>query len=638
MNWRPGALGLILLGATCITQPVWGQLVGTRTVEATNCASAVGGDVRDSTITTVCGMLPEQVVELVRLAASPQAGDRAELLVRLSALVPASSELRVEAIVKFFRLLGEVPVEENQLADRFAQIAEEHRRLAEDVKSLRVNDPEVQALRQQAAAAVEAADHTRARAKLEEARAIVRTKRETLARVLADQRREEAGLVFEQARVERARLAYDEAARLFREATDLLPAADIETRWRYTLNEGSAWFAKGDRFGDNHALEQAVGVDRAALQLASRSERPLDWARTQGAVGVALRELGDREGGTARLEEAVATFRLALEEITRERSSLEWAGTQNNLGIALRVLARRETGTAHLEEAIAAHHLALEVFTRERLPAAWAITQENLGRALVDLGRRETGTARLEEAVLAIRLALQERTRERDPLGWARTQEYLGSALEWLGRRETGTAHLEEAVAAYRLALEVEAATRERWPVQWAIVQNNLGHVLEALGERETGTAHLEETIAAYRLALGFSTRERLPAYWAITQDNLGRALLALGRRESGTARLEEAIAADRLALEERTRERDPLAWDHPGQPRHCTQDARRARDRNRAPRRGHHGLPSSAGGKDARAGAARLGADTEQSWLSPCCTREARERNRAPRGGHRGL
>src|SRR6266851_2244346 len=261
MKWRTGALALILLSATCTT-PVSGQLVGKRSVDATNCASAVGGDVRDSTITTVCGMPPEQVVELVRLAASPQAGDRAELLVRISALVPASSELRVKAIVKFFRLLGEVPVEDNQLADRFAQIA--------------------------------------------------------------DQQREEAGLVFEQARVERARLAYDEAARLFKEATDLLPAGDVEARWRYTLNEGHAWSAKGDHFADSHALEQAVTIDRAALQLASRSERPLDWAATQKELGITLRLLGQREGGTAHLQESVTSFRLALEEVTRERSLLQW--------------------------------------------------------------------------------------------------------------------------------------------------------------------------------------------------------------------------------------------------------------------------------------------------------------------------
>jgi len=113
----------------------------------------------------------------------------------------------------------------------FAQIAAEHRRLLEDVKSLRVNDPEVQALRQQAAAALEIADHAAASARLAEARTIVTTKRQMLARVLDDQKREEAVLVFEQARVELARLAYEQAAQLFAEATRLLPPGDIETRW-----------------------------------------------------------------------------------------------------------------------------------------------------------------------------------------------------------------------------------------------------------------------------------------------------------------------------------------------------------------------------------------------------------------------
>jgi hypothetical protein len=197
---------------TLVAQPASAQLVGSRSAQATGCGIAAAGDVRDSTITTVCGMRSEEVVELVRLALSQQAGDRAELMARLSALVPASSQLRVEAIAKFFQLLGEAPVEESQLADRFAQIAAEHRRLVEDVKSLRVNDPEVQALRQQAAAALEIADHATAFARLMQARTIVTTKRETLARVLDDQKREEAALVFEQARVELARLAYEQAA------------------------------------------------------------------------------------------------------------------------------------------------------------------------------------------------------------------------------------------------------------------------------------------------------------------------------------------------------------------------------------------------------------------------------------------
>ena len=67
----------------------------------------------------------------------------------------------------------------------------------------------------------------------------------------------------------------------------------------------------------------------------TRERVPLDWARTQINLGIALGRLGERESGTARLEEAVAAYRAALEEKTRERVPLDWATTQNNLGLAL---------------------------------------------------------------------------------------------------------------------------------------------------------------------------------------------------------------------------------------------------------------------------------------------------------------
>src|SRR5436190_964561 len=381
MSWQKRFIGCALsrlaiaVTFTLVPQAASAQLVGSRSVQATSCASAVGGDVRDSTITTVCGMSSEQVVELVRLAASPQAGDRAELMARLSALVPASSQLRVEAITKFFQLLGEVPVEESRLADRFAHIAAEHRRLVEDVKSLRVNDPEVQALRQQAAAALEIADHTTAFARLAQARTIVTTKREALARVLDDQKREEAALVFEQARVELARLAYEEAAELFAEAARLLPAGDTKTRWHYVMRKADAEQTMGDQRGNNPTLVQAIATYRAALLLVPGTERPLQWATTQNNLGNALQRLGERESGTARLEQAVTAFREALKERTRERVPLQWAMTQNNLGNALQTLGERESGTSRSEEAVTAFREALKEQTRERVPLQWAMTQ-----------------------------------------------------------------------------------------------------------------------------------------------------------------------------------------------------------------------------------------------------------------------
>ena len=146
------------------------------------------------------------------------------------------------------------------------------------------------------------------------------------------------------------------------------------------------------------------------------------------------------------------------------------------------------------------------------------------------------------------------------------------------------------------------------------MTQNNLGNALWTLGERESGTARLEEAVAAYRAALEEWTRERVPLDWATTQNNLGNALQTLGERESGTARLEEAVAAYRAALEEWTRERVPLDWamtqNNLG---NALASAWRAGERDGAAGGGGRGLSRGAGGKDARAGAARLGDDAEQ-------------------------
>jgi len=110
------------------------------------------------------------------------------------------------------------------------------------------------------------------------------------------------------------------------------------------MEEARAEWRMGDERGNNPALVQAIANYRAALLLAARTERPLEWARTQNNLGHALQTLGGRERGTARLEEAVVAFREALKEQTPEGVPLEWATTQNNLGIALWRLGSARAG------------------------------------------------------------------------------------------------------------------------------------------------------------------------------------------------------------------------------------------------------------------------------------------------------
>lgn len=65
------------------------------------------------------------------------------------------------------------------------------------------------------------------------------------------------------------------------------------------------------------------------MEIYTRTDMPLQWARTQSNLAHALRTLGEREGSAARLEEAVAAYRAALEVNTRAESATDW--TRRNL-------------------------------------------------------------------------------------------------------------------------------------------------------------------------------------------------------------------------------------------------------------------------------------------------------------------
>ena len=110
-------------------------------------------------------------------------------------------------------------------------------------------------------------------------------------------------------------------------------------------------------------------------------------------------------------------------------------------------------------------------------------------------------------------------------------------------------------------------------------------NALMRLGDEFGDNDALREAIKIFLAARAAGDRTKDPLDWAMTQNNLGAALQTLGERESGTARLEEAV----------------------------------------------DGLSRGAGGTDARAGAARLGDDAEQS--RQC----ALERSASGRAGRRG-
>jgi tetratricopeptide (TPR) repeat protein/pimeloyl-ACP methyl ester carboxylesterase len=333
----------------------------------------------------------------------------------------------------------EIPKFLERFADEFPTIREQLQRITND-------DPEVAAVRRQAAELLDAGN-------LDGAKVLLAMTRCRISELRQERSHEEASLLGDEARIDRLQLNYRTAASKFAEAAAVL-AFDVEAAFRYLVERGNALHSQGDEFGDNPALMEAIAVWSRAVEARPRTVSPLDWAMAQNNRGRALSTLGERESGPARLEEAVVAYREALKERTRERVPLDWAQTQNNLGLALQALGERESATAKLEEAVIAYCEALKERTRERVPLDWARSQNNLGNALWRLGERESGTTKLEEAVAAHREALKERARERVPLDWARSVGDEGVALMVLAERLGDAAMAETALGQVAKAFE----------------------------------------------------------------------------------------------------------------------------------------------------------------------------------------
>jgi tetratricopeptide (TPR) repeat protein len=155
--------------------------------------------------------------------------------------------------------------------------------------------------------------------------------------------------------------------------------------------------AQPDNF-DTGSLEEALASYRAALEVYTRDQRPLEWARAQNNLGKALRALGEQKGEPAALEEAVLAYRAALEVYTRDRQPLEWARTHNDLGDALQSLSKQREDPDILEAAASAYRAALEVESPDQRSFERSTTESNLGNVQRALDQAPAGMRAPEQA------------------------------------------------------------------------------------------------------------------------------------------------------------------------------------------------------------------------------------------------
>ncbi|MEP4197410.1 MAG: DUF4062 domain-containing protein [Aliishimia sp.] len=232
-------------------------------------------------------------------------------------------------------------------------------------------------------------------------------------------------------RVEQAAALYADAADSFRIFDPVEPA-------RRRLQYEDQLYQHGLRYG-GPGMALSEQMIRDALATLDKDPNDQLWAHGQNNLGNALQNQGTRtqgEAGTDQLAQAVTAYRAALQVPTRADHPVQWAVTQNNLGGALRNQGTRTQGAAGadlLAQAVTAYRAALQVRTRADYPVQWAMTQNNIGNALGDQGIRTQGAAgadQLAQAVTAYRAALEVYTRADHPVDWAGTQENIAYTLK----------------------------------------------------------------------------------------------------------------------------------------------------------------------------------------------------------------
>ena len=125
------------------------------------------------------------------------------------------------------------------------------------------------------------------------------------------------------------------------------------------------------------------------LQLLATNTLEEEEADTAKSIAVVIGDFSDLIqqfplGNKAdNMEIAITGYEIAFTVFTRTDFPVDWARTQNNLGNAYSDRIRGDKAE-NLENAIAAFNAALEVYNRTDFPVDWAMTQNNLGNAYKD--------------------------------------------------------------------------------------------------------------------------------------------------------------------------------------------------------------------------------------------------------------
>jgi tetratricopeptide (TPR) repeat protein len=289
--------------------------------------------------------------------------------------------VRVQAIARFFAIVGEASVPPEQLEAKLVEIAQRYQELLARVETPSSTDPAVQQLKEQARAALEAGDFARAEELLNQAKArdlaAIEQMQAALQRLEADLEARQLSAAEAAAAngdLMMTRIRYAEAARYYAEAVGLTPEKYAEQLSERLTDWAEATWRAGDYPSTLDAARRALALDEARL--------PADDAR----LGSRLNNLANLYQAAGRYEQAEPLYEraIAIDEKT--------LGPEHpDLAIRLNNLANLYQATGRYQQAEPLYQRAIAILDKSLPPdhPNLAVGRENYAVALDQLGRNE---------------------------------------------------------------------------------------------------------------------------------------------------------------------------------------------------------------------------------------------------------
>ena len=287
----------------------------------------------------ITGLSQEKVDELVREGTRPLEEMTAQQRQTID-LLQKNLDLNERQVRHALEILGEANVPPERLTDKLVEIAERYKALQTSSAAQLGDSANVIGLKAEAQKAIQDGD-------LDKADAL-------FARVETEQLASSAETIAGRGQIALTRLRYTDAAAHFARAAALFPPGSTQEDKRigYLKKEADALYQQGDEFGDNRALRSSIERWKRLIELRPRERVPLDWARMQIGLGIALETLGGRESGTDSLYAARDTYFEALKVTVRREGEnsfsvtapLDHARTLINTGNVLLRLGQRRSG------------------------------------------------------------------------------------------------------------------------------------------------------------------------------------------------------------------------------------------------------------------------------------------------------